>query len=71
MLRIRTKRINDLAEIDEFTGKEEEAPMRLIHITVSRWVLVALLLGIPVLLALVLLYAGWWFDILPPPPSVR
>ena len=71
MLKIRTKRINDLSEIDELMGKEEEAPFRLIHITVSPWVLVALFLGIPLVLAFALLYAGWWFDILPPLPSSR
>ena len=71
MLKIRTKRIDDLTDIDELTGKEEEAPLRFIQITVSRWVLVALFVGIPLFLALVLLFAGWWFDILPPPPSAR
>ena len=71
MLKIRTKRVDNLTDIDEFTGTEEEAPLRLIHITVSLWVLVALFVGIPLLLAVVLLYTGWWLDILPPPPTAR
>ncbi len=71
MLKIRTKPIDDLKDFDELTGKEEEAPLRFIQITVSRWVLAALFVGIPLLLALVLLYTGWWFDILPLPPSAR
>lgn len=69
MLKIRTKRIDDLKEVDELTVKEQETPARLIHITVSLWVLVAIIVGIPLFLALVLLYTGWWFDILPSLPG--